>query len=129
MSVILWLVPVGALLGVTLNLANSLADIEEDAAKGAHTLAVVLGAQGSCRACPLLITLSIILIAFLTFTHSVPAQTQVVVASLIVAGIITLALVLLFTPKSAVQAGQRYFYLVVLTCIVLAAGWLVGVLL
>src|SRR5438067_2789962 len=38
-----WLVPLGVLLGVALNLANSLTDIEEDAASGAKTLAVVLG--------------------------------------------------------------------------------------
>src|SRR5437773_6232303 len=45
-----WLVPVGFLLGVALNLANSLTDLEEDSAYGAKTLAVVLGVKGSFRA-------------------------------------------------------------------------------
>ena len=50
-----WLVPVGFLLGVALNLANSLTDLEEDSAYGAKTLAVVLGVKGSFRACHLLL--------------------------------------------------------------------------
>src|SRR5579862_9596984 len=50
-----WLIPVGALLGVALNLANSLPDIEDDAAQKARTLAVVLNVRGTLLACPILI--------------------------------------------------------------------------
>src|SRR5213080_264515 len=52
---LLWLVPVGFLLGVALNLANALEDLEEDQAFGARTLAVILGVRGSFFACHLLI--------------------------------------------------------------------------
>jgi 4-hydroxybenzoate polyprenyltransferase len=41
MPIVFWLVPVAALLGVALNLANSLPDLEADAAQRARTLAPV----------------------------------------------------------------------------------------
>ncbi len=128
LPVILWLVPVAALLGIALNLANALADIEEDAAHGARTLAVVLGVQGVYIACPLLIIFSMLLIGTLTFARVVPAQTQLVLATLLVTGVAALSLLLFFRPNSVVKTGKRYFYIVVSTCIILATGWLIGVL-
>ncbi len=128
LPVILWLVPVAALLGIALNLANALADIEEDATHGARTLAVVLGAQGVYITCPLLIIFSMLLIAILTFTRVVPAQTQLVLPTLVVTGIAALSLLLFFRSNSVVRTGKRYFYIVVSTCLILATGWLIGVL-
>lgn len=128
LPVILWLVPIAACLGVTINLANSLADIEEDAANGARTLAVVLGVRGVYLACPLLIIFSIILIGTLTLTHIVSARLQLVAATLVVTGVLALSLLFFARGVRLIQAGKRYFYVVVLTCILLAAGWLIGVL-
>lgn len=128
LPVIVWLVPVAALLGVGVNLANSLSDIDEDAANGARTLAVVLGTRGVYLTCPLLIIFSIILIGILTFTRVVPAQIPLVLITLIVSGLIALGLLVFLRPNTLVQAGKRYFYIVVLTCIILAIGWLTGVL-
>ncbi len=128
LPVILWLVPVAALLGVALNLANALADIEEDSANGARTLAVVLGVRGVYITCPLLIIFSIILIGILTLTHVILAQTQLVLATLVITGLMTVVLLLFFHIESLIKAGKHYFYVVVLTCILLAAGWLIGVL-
>ncbi len=128
LPVILWLVPVAALLGIALNLANSLEDIEEDAASGARTLAVVLGPRGVYIACPSLIIFCILLIGILTFAAIVPARLLLIVPTLIVSGAAALSLWLLFRPESAIKAGKRYFYIVVSTCIVLATGWLLGVL-
>ena len=51
LPVLFWLVPVGVLLGVALNLANSLPDIQGDATNGARTLAVVLGVKWSFITC------------------------------------------------------------------------------
>ncbi|HYK84500.1 MAG TPA: UbiA family prenyltransferase, partial [Ktedonobacteraceae bacterium] len=51
LPLLFWLVPVGFLLGVALNLANALTDLEEDAAMGARTLAVVLGVKHSFLLC------------------------------------------------------------------------------
>jgi 4-hydroxybenzoate polyprenyltransferase len=60
-----WLIPTGFLLGIALNLANSLPDIEQDAANGAKTLAVVLGVKRSFAVCQSMIVLAAALIGIL----------------------------------------------------------------
>ncbi|HVB22935.1 MAG TPA: UbiA family prenyltransferase [Ktedonobacteraceae bacterium] len=131
LPMLFWLIPVGALLGIALNLANSLPDIEEDAEAGAHTLAVVLGIRRTLLACPILIALSAIIIASLTGLHIVEAQLWILVPTLVLA-LLACGAMLLF--RQAGQAGgkpeirKRYFYLVVFTCLVLAGGWFMGVI-
>src|SRR5258708_21537840 len=56
--VLFWLIPTGFLLGIALNLANSLPDIEQDAANGAKTLSVVLGGKHSFAVCPSIVVLT-----------------------------------------------------------------------
>src|SRR5881227_3064833 len=80
-----WLVPLGFFLGVALNLANSLPDIEKDGASGAKTLAVFLGVKRSFLVCQLLIVLSAALIGLLTVLRIVPASPWIIVATLILA--------------------------------------------
>lgn len=126
LPIIIWLVPVAALVGVALNLANSLPDIEEDAVNKARTLAVVLGVKGSFVACPLLILLSAILIGILTVTHVVSARSWVIVPTLLIACLAAGVMILFFGPDKPVQTRKPYFYLVVLTCLVLSGGWVVG---
>ncbi len=128
LPVLFWLVPVGALLGVALNLADSLPDIEEDAAHGARTLAVALGVGRSYLTCSLLILLSIVAIAVLTITHLVPVRTFIVLPTLVLACTAVAAMLLFFGPGKPVPTGKSYFYLVVLTCLLLAGGWLIGAL-
>ena len=128
LPLILWIVPVAALLGIALNLANALPDIEEDAAHGARTLAVVLGVRGVYILCPLLIIFNIVLISILTLIHTIPVQTQLVYPTLVVTGLAAISLLLFFRPNSVASIGKPYFYIVVLTCIMLATGWLIGVL-
>jgi hypothetical protein len=69
-----------------------------------------------------------LLIAILTFARVVPAQVPLVVLTLVVTAIGALSLLLFFRPSSVIRMGKRYFYLLVLTCILLAVGWLIGVL-
>src|SRR6266700_9770 len=123
-----WLVPVGCLLGVALNLANSLPDIPGDAAKGARTLAVALGMKGSFIACPLLIALSALLIAVLTVTQAIPAQSLIVILALVLTCLSVAAMIIFFGPMKPLWTRKVYFYQVVLTCILLAGGWLGGAL-
>jgi 4-hydroxybenzoate polyprenyltransferase len=123
-----WLVPVGCLLGVALNLANSLPDIPGDAARGARTLAVALGMKGSFIACPLLIALSALLIAVLTVTQAVPAQSLIVTLALVLTCLSVAAMIIFFGPLKPLWTRKVYFYQVVLTCILLAGGWLGGAL-
>lgn len=132
LPLLFWLIPVGALLGIALNLANSLPDIEEDAATGAHTLAVVLGVRGSLLACPLLILLSATIIALLAGLRIVAAQLWVIVPTLIVTLLASAAMLpirkigqmtgALGTPRMR----KRYFYLAVSTCLVLTGGWFIA---
>lgn len=123
-----WLVPVGALIGVALNLANALPDIEEDAESHARTLAIVLGVRGSLIACPLLLLLAATLIGLLSITKFVSTQPWILLATLIFTYMASVALFRLFNPQKSKQIHKVYFYLVVLICLVLASGWLTSIL-
>ena len=128
LPIVFWLVPVASLLGIALNLANALPDIEEDAANKARTLAVVLGIQRSFIACPFLILLSVSLIGILTVTRTVPAQSWIIVPTLLFACLAVIFMLSLSGSQKPVSTRKPYFYAVVLTCLVLASGWLIGVL-
>ncbi len=125
-SMVLWFIPIGALLGVALNLANALPDIEEDAASKANTLAVVLGVKGSFIACPLLILAAAILIGVLTIFQFIPAQLWLMVPILILTGLGLVTMPLFFGPEKPRQTRKVYFYLVALLCLVLAGGWFIA---
>ena len=127
LPVLFWLILVGFLLGVALNLANALTDLEEDAAHGAGTLAVVLGMKRSFAVTRLFLLLSIILIGLLTVTRLVPAQPWIVGAALLLSCGMFVVFLLFFGPKRPLRTRKLYFYLFALTCIVLAGGWLIGV--
>jgi 4-hydroxybenzoate polyprenyltransferase len=123
-----WLVPAGFLLGIALNLANSLPDLEHDAQGGARTLAVVLGVRRSFIACQLLIVAGAALIGLLKITKLVPAQPWILVTTLILTCLGIEAMQLFFGADRPVETRKLYFYVVALTCIVLAGGWLIGVI-
>ncbi len=123
---VFWLVPVVALLGIALNLANSLPDIEADGAQRANTLAVRLGVRRTFLLCPLLIALSALLIASLTFSDIVPGRFWPIIATLGSTCVLLITLIVAFGPGKPVAMRKSYFYIVVLTCFVLAGGWLLG---
>jgi 4-hydroxybenzoate polyprenyltransferase len=126
--IILWLVPIGFLLGIALNLANSLPDLEEDQSQGLKTLAVVLGVRRSFTTCCILIILSAALIGVLTITGIVPANPWIIGPVLILTFLAIGSSIIFFGPEKDVKTRKTYFYLVTLTCIVMAGGWLIGVL-
>jgi 4-hydroxybenzoate polyprenyltransferase len=126
-SFFLWLVPVGFLLGVVINVSNSLPDIEEDAANGAMTLAVVLGVKHSFFVCDLLLAITALVIALVTATRLLPAQPGVVLATLLVTCLLLICMIVFFGPTKPASTRKAYFYLAALTCIMLAGGWLIGV--
>ena len=125
-SLLFWLFPVAALLGISLNLANSLPDVEQDAMNGARTLAVVLGIRGTFLTSRLLISLAIALIGILTLTHLVVVNTWVVYPILIVSILAMVIMLLFFGPEKSIQTRKTYFYVVVLTCLLLVGGWIIG---
>jgi 4-hydroxybenzoate polyprenyltransferase len=122
-----WLAPVGFLLGVALNLANSLPDLEEDAAGGARTLAVALGVKRSFLLCQLFLFASVILIAALALLNIVPAQPPMLITTFVLTTLSLVAMQLSSGPARPVKTRRNFFYLFVLTCIVLTGGWLIGV--
>src|SRR6266480_6446672 len=126
--IIFWLVPAGFLLGIALNLANSLPDLEEDEAQGIKTLAVVLGVRRSFTASHLLIVLCAAMIGVLTITGIVPANPLIVAPVVILTFLVVLDMLLFFGPEKSLKTRKTHFYLVTLTCILLAGGWLIGVL-
>ena len=128
LPVLYWLATVGALLGIALNLANSLSDIEEDAATGVKTLAVALGAKRSFLACRFLIIAGALLMGILTTVRIVPARPWIIVPVLIFTGLSVGNMFLFFGPEKPVPARKVHFYVTALTCIVLAGGWMIGVL-
>jgi len=122
-SMVIWFLPIGAILGVALNLANSLPDIEEDAAGNAHTLAVTLGAKGSFLACPLLIALAALLIGALTIFQLVPAQLWLMLPMLVLTGLGLVIMLVFFGPQKPRRTRKVYFYLTALLSLLLAGGW------
>jgi 4-hydroxybenzoate polyprenyltransferase len=126
--VVLWLIPVAALLGMALNLANSLPDIEEDTASGARTLAVALGIKNTFLLCPVLLFLTALLVALLALTRLVPAQLWILLPTLLLVCVAIIAQLIVSGPRKPLETRKTYFYIVVLTCLVLAAGWLTSAL-
>lgn len=125
-SMVIWFIPIGAILGVALNLANSLPDIEEDAAGNAQTLAVTLGAKGSFLACPLLIALAALLIGALTTFQLVPAQLWLMLPILVLTGLGLAIMLVFFGPEKPRRTRKVYFYLAALLSLLLAGGWFIA---
>jgi 4-hydroxybenzoate polyprenyltransferase len=126
--VVFWLVPVAALLGIALNLANSLPDIEEDATNNARTLDVVLGVRRSFLACAIFLLLGIVCVALLTVTRTVAAQGWLIGPVLLICVLAVCALLFFFGPSRPAATRKLYFYLVVATCLMLGGGWLLAAL-
>jgi 4-hydroxybenzoate polyprenyltransferase len=127
-SLLAWLVPVGFFLGVALNLANSLPDLEEDAANGARTLAVTLGVKRAFLLSNTLLMVSALSILLLHLTSTLVVQPLWLVGTLMLAALLFAAMLLLTGATKSRATRKTYFYLVTLACIVLAGGWLTGVL-
>lgn len=125
-SMVIWFIPIGAILGVALNLANSLPDIEEDATGNAQTLAVTLGVKGSFIACPLLIAIGALLIGALTIFQLVPAHLWLMLPILVLTGLGLVIMVVFFGPEKPRQTRKVYFYLTALLSLMLAGGWFIA---
>ncbi len=126
--IIFWFVPAGFLLGIGLNLANSLPDLEADAAQGLRTLAVVLGVARSFLVCDAMIVLCAVMAGVLAISGFVPANPWIIAPTLVLTFLAVGAMIFFFGPGKALKTRKTYFYLVTLTCLILAGGWLIGAL-
>jgi 4-hydroxybenzoate polyprenyltransferase len=121
-----WFVVAGFLIGVAVNVANSLPDLEGDEAGGAKTLTVALGLRRSFLVSPLIIVALIILTAALTLFQFAPARLAIMLPAWIVALLGLGVALLFFGPRRPKKTRIIYFYLVTLTCLVVAGAWFVA---
>jgi 4-hydroxybenzoate polyprenyltransferase len=125
-SMVIWFIPIGAVLGLALHLANALPDLEEDEASNVNSLAVMLGVKASFIACPLLITLAAMLIGALTIFQLVPVQLWPMLLIFVLTGLGLVIMLVFFGPAKPRQTRKVYFYLLALLCLLLAGGWFIA---
>ena len=122
---IFWMVPVGFLLGVALHLATALPDVESDQAGGAQTLAVWLGIKRSFLLCPLLILGAAFLMSLVLLLQLVSGPIWMIAVLLGVAGLGVAVMARCSGPQKPLQTRTVYFYVVVVTCLLLGVSWFV----
>lgn len=123
---VFWIVPIAALLGVALNLANSLADVETDTAANVHTLAVILGVRGTYILIPLLISLSAALSVVLAISHIVSVNTWILLPAILLALLLMGCMIFYSRLSASINTRKTYFYLTIVNCLLFAGGWLIG---
>lgn len=124
-GVLWWVIPLGALVGLSLHLANTLPDIDDDAAYGVRGLAHRLGARGSAAigwssfAAALL--LSLLLAFVLDYDLRVYAPAAIAGAALLVGSII------FYAARRDAFALQSGFGAIGIASAIVAVGWLAAV--
>lgn len=126
---VLWQIPISTLLALALHLANTLPDIEQDTANHVRNLAVILGRTKTISAITALILVAVVFMDVCALTGLIPAQGWLLIPTSVLSVLSVAALYAVFRSKESHQARQIYFNLVVVTCLMLAGGWLTSALL
>jgi 4-hydroxybenzoate polyprenyltransferase len=122
-----WILPVGALLGVAMNVANSLPDLEEDLAAGVRGLPHLLGLRRGLAVAWLTPPVVAALLVALSATRLVPAH-PLGLAIAVVAGLLSaLAPLVLYLRRPAPATLRTTFYLQALGVVILATAWFAAV--
>lgn len=122
-----WLVPLGALLGVAMNVANTLPDLHSDMAGGIRGLPHRLGLRQGLLLAWLAPPLALALLWALDLTRVVPARGGALLAAT-AAGLLSVALAMLLYRRWPVpQTLRTSFYIQALGIVILATGWLAAV--
>lgn len=123
-----WVLPVGALLGVAMNIANSLPDMDADLAAGVRGLPHALGRARAEALAWLLPCLAVVLLGLLAWSGAVPAHGLALVLGS-GAGLVTSVGAALARARVHLsrRAGQGAFYTQALGVVALAFGWLIAV--
>lgn len=121
---LLWLLPVGALLGVAMNVANSLPDLEEDMAQGVGGLPHLLG-----RRCSLAVAWSLPLVTLgllwaLNGSGAVPARLPGMVVATTASVLSVGAAIILFVRHPKPRTLRFTFIIQALGVVGMGAGWL-----
>ncbi|GCE14350.1 UbiA family prenyltransferase [Tengunoibacter tsumagoiensis] len=125
---VFWLVPVAALVGIALNLSNSLPDIEDDASHHTRTLAVVLGPDRTLLLTPTCLLCATAIIAILTMWQVVATRGLITQLTLLEIGLLGVGLLVSWRYWLDEKRRKLYFYLIVSGCFLLVGGWLIGIL-
>lgn len=123
-----WILPLGAALGIAMNIANSLPDLPDDIAAGVRGLPHVLGLRrGLALVWGIPIGL-ILLIWLLHLTGIVPALPLWLTVATLVAALTTGVTTLLYRRKPDAATLKVNFYLQAFGSMAFAACWLVAVI-
>jgi 4-hydroxybenzoate polyprenyltransferase len=122
-----WLLPVGALLGVAMNVANSLPDLEEDVAHGVGGLPHLLGARGSLAAAWGLPLVALLVIWVLHLSGAVPARAPGMAAATVATLLSIGAAIVLFTRRPEPATLRSTFIIQAVGVVGLGTGWLAAV--
>ena len=118
--------PAAAALGLALNLANTLVDLEADRAVGARNLAVVLG---RARAVVLLALAQLAVFAIAWTTLLAVGGPSAAALALLVAATVVAAVGVHLSRAADPQRRERGWQAQVVSAALLATGWLLGVVL
>jgi 4-hydroxybenzoate polyprenyltransferase len=122
-----WILPVGALLGVAMNVANSLPDLEEDLAAGVRGLPHLLGLRRGLAFAWITPPVVSALLAVLGVAGIVPAHPlslALAVAAALLSSLIALAL---YARRPAPATLRTTFYIQALGVVALATAWFAAV--
>lgn len=119
-----WVVPLGALLGVAMNIANSLPDLDEDLAQGVRGLPHLLGMRRGLVAAWGLPLVALALLWVLDLTRVVPTRAVGMEATTAAVLVSTGLAVGLYALRPRPGTLRVTFILQALGVVALAAGWL-----
>lgn len=122
-----WLLPFAAPLGVAMNIANSLPDLEGDIAMGARGLPHLLGLRRGLLVCWLTPFVALALIWALDLTRLVPAGLAGMLVATAAVALSVSAACALYLRRPQPATLKLTFYLQALGIVALAGGWLAAV--
>jgi 4-hydroxybenzoate polyprenyltransferase len=122
-----WILPVGALLGVAMNIANSLPDLEEDLAAGVRGLPHLLGLRRGLAVAWLTPPVVAMLLVALSVTGLVPARLLGLGIAVVAALLSALVPLVLYTRRPTPATLRTAFYLQALGVVFLATAWFAAV--
>jgi geranylgeranylglycerol-phosphate geranylgeranyltransferase len=122
-----WILPFGAALGIAMNVANSLPDLEDDLAAGVHGLPHVLGLRRGIAVAwitPPAMAGALVMLHALNIVPARPLGLALAVAAALLAGLLPLAL---YARRPQPTTLRTTFYVQALGVVALATAWLAAV--
>jgi 4-hydroxybenzoate polyprenyltransferase len=122
-----WLLPLGALLGVAMNIANSLPDLQDDLARGVRGLPHVLGMRRGLAVAWALPLAALALVWALDLSGVVPGHVPGMVAATVAAVLSVGLAAALFARRPRPATLRLTFIIQALGVVGLSTGWLAAV--